>query len=85
MVSELKELFTLARKYGRVRLGTCSDGKYFSTIEFETVGNIELNAKSGYNNNTPEEALAAAIAEARTIVGSMENTIEKMRLLNDEG
>jgi len=70
---ELSELFRLARRYGLVYIYTSKDGTYSCTIKFNTIDHTELDAKSGFNHNTPEAAVEAAIKTAQKIVESISN------------
>lgn len=56
---------------------TCTDGDYSCTIEFVTIKHVKLEAKSGYNNSSPEEAVSKAINKAKEIVRSMKDEIAK--------
>jgi N-acetylglutamate synthase-like GNAT family acetyltransferase len=69
----LSALFREARQYGRVRVCTMDDGKYFSYIEFNTIEHTKLEAKSRYDCLTPEEAVGKAIESAKAIVNSIRN------------
>ena len=70
-MSELGELFASARQYGRVNIYTATDGDYSCTIKFSTSGNIELDAKSGFDNKTVEDAVRKAIKAAEEVVDSI--------------
>lgn len=78
----MKELWDKAREYGRVQLFTMDDGTHSCRIEFHTLNNIVLEAKSGFNNKTPEEALEKAIINAKLIVGELVAEADKLKRLS---
>lgn len=76
----MDELWKIARQYGRVILFTSDSGTYSCDIHFHTIEHTKLEAKSGYGNVTPNEALINAIKSAEKIVLSF-NTLQKEDLL----
>jgi hypothetical protein len=70
-IDSLNELWAIARQYGRVRLSTMRDGNYHACIEFETIAHTTLEASSGFKQETPQNALRAAIKAAEEIVASV--------------
>lgn len=74
----LNDLWTEARRYGRVRLGTQDSGQYYCVIEFNCIDHVHLEARSGFDCLTPEEALRLAICSARKIIGSLEEWTKKL-------
>lgn len=75
----MKELFDEARCYGRVNLFTSDDGTYSVDIRFNTKGHVELKARSGYDHTSPEQALKAAIKEAKSIVDQSEDLVKRIK------
>ena len=73
----MDELWKIARQYGLVNLFTSSNGAYSCAIKFHTIEHTELEAKSGYGNQTPHEALLKAINSAQNIVSSISNLQQK--------
>ena len=69
----MKQLFTECRKYGLVRLCTDNEGYYYSIITFNTIDHVELQAKSGFDHEVPEDALLAALKKAIEIVESIQS------------
>lgn len=67
-MKDLGSLFKIARMYGRVNLFTQDNGQYSATIKFDTNRHVQLDASSGFNNSTPEEAVERAIKTAQNIV-----------------
>jgi hypothetical protein len=80
-MNNLSELFREARQYGPVRIVTTSNGSYYCVIEFITISNVTLQAESGWNHKTPEDAVAKAISVAKEIVNSITVSIEPMKEL----
>jgi uncharacterized protein YqfB (UPF0267 family) len=68
MNKNLGELFRDARQYGRVRVSTMNDGDYYCSIEFNTIDHVQLEAKSSFDNKTPEDAVIGAIESAEKIL-----------------
>ena len=82
----LSELFKTARLYGRVYIHTCEDGDYSCSIKFNSIEHTKLEAHSGYDCKSPEEAVSKAIEKAIEIVTSLnkdipEKTIQESRSL----
>lgn len=74
--NNLSQLYREARQYGLVYLHNHTDGTYTCIITFNTIKHTELKASSGHGIQTPEEAVALAIAKAKEIVAS----ISKLRV-----
>lgn len=83
----LGELFREAMLYGTPDIYTHSYKKIACTIRFCTmIDNTTLEARSGYNCCTPEEALISAILKAQEYVNSvadLQKSIEQKRTEND--
>lgn len=69
-MDELGSLFRQALNYGEVSIFTHKDDTYSCSIDFRTIANTSLKASSGYKSKTPEDAVKAAIANAKTILDS---------------
>lgn len=85
MSEHLGELFTIARQYGQVRIHTMENGKYHACIVFNTIKHTELQARSDFDQKTPEDAVRQAINAAQTIIDSVEQmsqSLPKRRLLS---
>jgi hypothetical protein len=80
-MNNLSELFREARQYGAVRIVTTSSGLYYCVIEFATISHVTLQAESGWNHPTPEDAVAKSISVAKDIVNSMAVSIEPLKEL----
>ncbi len=63
----LEELFAEAESFGRIYLHHAADATFSFTIKFPTVANIELKAESGFGHAHKENAIFAAIQNAREI------------------
>jgi len=63
----LDELYSKACEYGRCRLSQLKDGKFYASIEFVTISNIDLEAKSDFDHRSPKDALIMAIEKAEEI------------------
>jgi hypothetical protein len=80
-MSNLSELFREARQYGLVRIVTTSNGLYYCVIEFITINHVTLQAESGWDHHTPEDAMEKAISVAKEIINSITTSIEPMKEL----
>ena len=76
----LDELWPIARQYGKVFLFTQDDGTYSCDINFITIKNTNLSAKSGYGIKTPQEAVLLATKQAELIVDSFGKPEERIKL-----
>lgn len=63
----LKLLLEIAMKHGHIYLHQLDDGKFHFKISFETVPGTCVEAKSGFNHTTIEDAVIAAIEKAAEI------------------
>lgn len=63
----LEELFAEAGSYGKLRVSCMNDRTWYSQIEFATASGIQLEAKSEFNHETPQEAIKLAIDRAEQI------------------
>lgn len=63
----LDALFAEARALGLVHIFTSDSGGYSATIKFTTIDHTVLEAKSGFGNASPHEALHKAILKAKQI------------------
>lgn len=85
----MKQLWDEASLYGRVSLSTMNDGKLYCKIEFNTIKHIELKATSGFDEPTPEAAIAAAIQQAKVIVASLasaaDDITKRIKSITHEG
>lgn len=85
MTDNLSDLFRTARQYGLVRIHTLDDGKYYCCIVFNTMKHTQLEAKSDFNQLTPEDAVKMAIKTAQSIIDSinkMSETLPQRKLLS---
>ena len=81
MNKNLGELFSEARKYGQVYLYTHDSGTYSCRIKFNTIKNVMLEAKSGFDHTTPEAAVNAAIERAIIICGELSTAASNAKQL----
>lgn len=83
-LGELGDRWLKAREFGRVCLMTMQDGKYFCRITFQTIPGVDLEAKSPFNCDTPEEAVRLAIDKAAEIIHSITEQAKGLKLLDDK-
>ena len=75
----LEELFEIAQKYGNIRLFQCDSDRTFSAvIEFMTIKNTKLEAKSGFRHKDIRTALIAVIEAAQQIVDSVQGIAKQI-------
>lgn len=67
----LSDLWKVARSFGTVMLNTNDDGTYYARIKFQTIENTSLEAKSDFNQESPEAAMAMVIERAKALIDSM--------------
>lgn len=79
-MTNMGDLFRIARQYGKVNLFTHDDGTYNVNIKFSTIELTSLEARSGFNHMTPEAALEKAIRSAEEIVSSLGKMPERKLL-----
>lgn len=75
----LSDLWKVARQFGTIMLNTNDDGTYYARIKFQTIENTSLEAKSDFNQTSPEAALSMAIASAKATVDSLKKTFGEMK------
>lgn len=80
----MRDLFYKAREYGRVSLITAKDDTYYCTITSDTSERFKFEVDSGAPSVTAEEALQAAIDNARVIVASFVDDVAKFTQLVKE-
>lgn len=78
---KFEELWDLARQYGKVRVTTCDDGKYYACIEFNTILHTEMKVASTFNKPDIRTALIAAVNKAEEVVESISKTMPTERKL----
>ena len=85
MAKPLEELFELAQQYGNITIFQChNDRTFIAQITFETIAHATLEASSGHNIETINEALIKAIEKAEEIVQSLKTTTKREYKLLDE-
>lgn len=80
-MDDLGKLWRRARTFGKVKLYTFDDGRYWCTITFNTIAGVLLEAESGNTLEDPESAVAAAISKAEEIIKSLTKETEQLTKL----